>query len=228
MTGLPVALDANGIDGGPELAVEGARLASADGIGVRVFGPASLDEACGGADGVELEPVEEWIGNDADPVAAVRSTPGSSIVRAAAEVAEGRACALVSAGSTGATMTAALFALKRIKGVHRPALAAQVPVPGPDAASSASRPGAAAGAGNLLFLDVGANTEVRAPIGPHAGCQLAGAATATLRSPKRPFWPHGATRTASCDGRVDAAAEAGRGGRAESAARTVLPRASLA
>jgi glycerol-3-phosphate acyltransferase PlsX len=67
---------------------------------------------------------------------------------------------LVSAGSTGATMTAALFALKRIKGVHRPALAAQVPIPGgTHAASSASRPGAAGG--TMLFLDVGANTEVR-------------------------------------------------------------------
>jgi len=161
VTGSPVALDAHGIDGGPELAVEGARLAAADGIGVRLFGPESLAPACAEADGVELEPVEEWIGNDADPVAAVRSAPGSSIVRAAAEVAEGRASALVSAGSTGATMTAALFALKRIKGVHRPALAAQVPLPAPDGASSALRPGAAGGAGSLLFLDVGANTEVR-------------------------------------------------------------------
>lgn len=44
-------------------------------------------------------------------------------------------------------MTAALFALKRIRGVRRPALAVQVPAPGRD------RP--------LLMLDVGANAEAR-------------------------------------------------------------------
>jgi glycerol-3-phosphate acyltransferase PlsX len=140
---LPVALDAHGTDSGPEVVLEGARLATADGIAVRVFGPASL----GGSEGVEVVAAEDWIANDADPVAAVRSTPGASVVRAAADVAEGRSSALVSAGSTGATMTAALFALKRIKGVHRPALAAQVPLPG--------------AGGTMLFLDVGANTEVR-------------------------------------------------------------------
>ena len=45
-------------------------------------------------------------------------------------------------------MTAALFALKRAQGVHRPALAVQIPVPGRDGPP-------------LLFLDCGANTDVR-------------------------------------------------------------------
>ena len=143
MTRLPVALDAHGADDRPHVVMEGAGLAAADGIPVRVFGPASLEAP----DGVELEVAEEWIGNDAEPVAAVRSTPEASVVRAAAAVADGKASAVVSAGSTGATMTAALFALKRVKGVHRPALAAQVPLPG--------------AGGTTLFLDVGANTEVR-------------------------------------------------------------------
>jgi glycerol-3-phosphate acyltransferase PlsX len=67
-------------------------------------------------------------------------------VRAAQDVAEGRAAAMVSQGSTGATMAAATFGLRRLKGVQRPALAVQVPVPG--------KP--------VLFLDVGANVEVRA------------------------------------------------------------------
>jgi glycerol-3-phosphate acyltransferase PlsX len=143
MAPVPVALDAHGTDSGPEVVLEGARLAAAGGISVRVFGPATLS----GSDGVEVVATEDWIANDADPVAAVRSTPSASVVRAAADVAEGGSSALVSAGSTGATMTAALFALKRIKGVHRPALAAQVPIPG--------------NGGTMLFLDVGANTEVR-------------------------------------------------------------------
>jgi glycerol-3-phosphate acyltransferase PlsX len=141
----PVALDAHGADAGPESVAEGARLAAADGIRVRLFGPAGLSAG----DGVELVECESWIPNDAEPVAAVRGTPEASVVRAAADVAEKRSSAIVSAGSTGATMTAALFALKRLKGVHRPALAAQIPIP--------DREGAP-----LLFLDAGANTEARA------------------------------------------------------------------
>src|SRR5215211_1309979 len=141
---LPVALDAYGADGGPELVLQGARLAAADGILVRLFGPASLDLPAE----VELDPTSEWIGNEAEPVAAVRSTPDASIVRGAEAVADGACGSLVSAGSTGATMTAALFALKRAHGVHRPALAVQIPVPGADGAP-------------LLFLDAGANTDVR-------------------------------------------------------------------
>ncbi len=139
-----VALDGYGTDSGPEVVVEGARLAAADGIPVRIFGPSSLNVP----EGVELDPTADWIGNEAEPVAAVRSTPEASIVRGAAAVAEGRCSALVSAGSTGATMTAALFALKRAQGVHRPALAAQIPVPG-----SEGKP--------LVFLDAGANIDVR-------------------------------------------------------------------
>jgi glycerol-3-phosphate acyltransferase PlsX len=140
----PVALDAYGADGGPEIVLEGARLAAGDGIPVRIFGPASLESV----EGVEIEPTTDWIGNEAEPVAAVRAKPDASVVRGAAAVAEGTCSSLVSAGSTGATMTAALFAMKRAKGVHRPALAAQIPVPGREGAP-------------LVFLDAGANTDVR-------------------------------------------------------------------
>jgi phosphate acyltransferase len=144
--GAPVALDAYGADAGPETVIEGAALAAADGIAVKVFGPASLKPESG----VELEHCDRWIDNEADPVSAVRSTPDASVVRAAAEVAAGRAGGLVSAGSTGATMTAALFALKRLQGVQRPALAVQIP-----------RPNAGPSAPPVLMLDAGANTEAR-------------------------------------------------------------------
>jgi phosphate acyltransferase len=144
--GAPVALDAYGADAGPELVMEGAALAGADGIAVKVFGPASLQPQAG----VEVEACERWIENESDPVSAVRSTPEASVVRAAAEVAAGRATGLVSAGSTGATMTAALFALKRLQGVQRPALAVQIP-----------RPNAGPSAPPVLMLDAGANTEAR-------------------------------------------------------------------
>jgi glycerol-3-phosphate acyltransferase PlsX len=141
---LPVAVDAYGADGGPELVMEGARMAAAQGVRVTIFGPSSLDTG----EGVALEPTSEWIGNEAEPVSAVRSSPEASVVRAAAAVAEGSCSALVSAGSTGATMTAALFALKRAHGVHRPALAVQIPGPGAEGPP-------------LLFLDAGANSDIR-------------------------------------------------------------------
>ncbi len=142
--GATVALDGYGAERGFDVLAEGVRIAAADGIRVRVFGP---ERGLGleGAEGVEVVPTAEWIGNEEDAVAAVRARKGASVVRAAAEVAGGGADALVSHGSTGAAMAAATFGLKRLKGVQRPALAVQLPVPG--------KP--------VLFLDAGANVEVR-------------------------------------------------------------------
>jgi phosphate acyltransferase len=142
---VTVALDGYGAEQGFDVLAEGARLAAADGIGVRVFGPErtlGLD----GADGIEVVQCSEWIANEDDPVAAVRTKKEASVVRAARDVADGDSAAMVSLGSTGATMAAATFGLRRLKGVQRPALAVQLPVPG--------KP--------VLFLDVGANVEVRA------------------------------------------------------------------
>jgi glycerol-3-phosphate acyltransferase PlsX len=51
----------------------------------------------------------------------------------------------VSAGATGALLAASLFHVKRIRGVHRPAIAVLLPLPG--------KP--------VLLLDAGANVEVR-------------------------------------------------------------------
>ena len=135
-----IALDANGADGGPALVAEGARRS---GERVLLFGPAADMGAPGEL--VEVVDAPVRIAPGADPVRAVRSTPDASIVRAAQAVGDGRAEALVSAGTTGPTLAAATLAIKRIKGVHRPALAALLPVPG----------------GPVLLLDCGANVEVR-------------------------------------------------------------------
>jgi phosphate acyltransferase len=142
---VTIALDGYGAEHGFDVLAEGARLAAADRIGVRAFGP---ERALGpeGADGVEVVDTAESIANDEDPVPAVRAKKDASVVRAAADVAAGNSAALVSCGSTGATMAAATFGLRRLKGVQRPALAVRLPVPG--------KP--------VLFLDVGANVEVRA------------------------------------------------------------------
>jgi len=143
-----VALDGRGVERGVEVLVAGARAAAAGGIGVRVFGDRDELAALDGVSGVELLPAPGEITNDDDPVGAVREATDASIVLAAADVAEGGSDALVSAGPTGATMTAALFAMRRSRGVRRPALAVQLAVPGRDGPPT-------------LLLDVGANAEVR-------------------------------------------------------------------
>jgi glycerol-3-phosphate acyltransferase PlsX len=143
--GITVALDGFGAEQGFGVLAEGARKAAADGIRLRVFGPPQ-ELGLEGVDGIEVVPTSEWIGNEEDAVTAVRAKKEASVVLAAADVAAGRSAAMVSSGSTGATMAAATFGLRRLKGVQRPALAVQLPVPG--------KP--------VLFLDVGANVEVRA------------------------------------------------------------------
>jgi phosphate acyltransferase len=135
-----IALDANGADRGPAVVAEGARRS---GRPVLLFGPDAELGAPGGL--VEVVDSPQRISAGDEPVRAVRSRPDASIVRAAAAVGEGRADALVSAGSTGPTLAAATLHVKRLRGVHRPALAVLLPIPGR----------------SVLLLDCGANVEVR-------------------------------------------------------------------
>jgi glycerol-3-phosphate acyltransferase PlsX len=142
---VTVAVDGRGVERGSGVLIEGLRRVLAEDVAVRVFGdPAAFPSL----DGLEVVEAQDEISNDEEPVAAVRSRETASVVMAAADVAAGHSQGLVSAGPTGATMTAALFALRRLSGIRRPALAVQLPVPG-----RAGPP--------TLLLDVGANTEVR-------------------------------------------------------------------
>jgi glycerol-3-phosphate acyltransferase PlsX len=140
---VTVAVDANGADQGPAEVAKGAAQAAAAGTRVLLFGPAAELGSPGA--GVEVVDAPVSIAKEADPARAVRRTPESSIVRATEAVVDGRADALVSGGSTGAALAAALFRFKRAPGVHRPALAIVVPVP----------------KAPFLLLDAGANVEVR-------------------------------------------------------------------
>jgi phosphate acyltransferase len=141
---VTVAVDANGADLGPGEVAAAAAIAAGQDIGVILFGPAGeLGEA---TEGVEIVDAPLSIAKAADPVAASRATPDASIVQAVRAVAEGRADAFVSGGSTGPALAAGLFNIRRAAGVHRPALAIPVPVPGHP----------------VTIVDVGANTEVRA------------------------------------------------------------------
>jgi glycerol-3-phosphate acyltransferase PlsX len=165
-----VAVDANGADLGPAEVAAGAALAAGQGARVLLFGPAAEILAAatglpGGGlpDGVELVDAPVSIAKSADPARAVRATPEASIVQAARAVADGRAQALVCAGGTGAALAAGLFNVKRARGIHRPALALPLPVPGSAGAqgSPSTRAGGGAGGHTVTLLDVGANAQAR-------------------------------------------------------------------
>lgn len=87
----------------------------------------------------------EIITMDEHPANAIRKKKDSSIVVATRLVKEGKADAVVSAGSTGAQMAAALLGLGRVKGIERPAIATVLPTL----------------AGGKLVLDVGANPDAK-------------------------------------------------------------------
>jgi glycerol-3-phosphate acyltransferase PlsX len=132
-----IALDANGADVAASAIARGGRRADPP---VLVFGPsAEIGEAS------DVVDAPSFISNDEEPARAVRQKPEASIVRACKAVADGSASGLVSAGPTGAALAAASFHLRRLRGVHRPAIGALIPVPG----------------NPTLLVDAGANAEVR-------------------------------------------------------------------
>ena len=138
-----------GGDHAPAAIVAGARQAHEElGLPVVLVGRPEEIEAVGGPGPLEVIPASEVIAMDADPGKSVRRMKDSSLVRAAEAVRDGRACAMVSAGNTGATMASALFRMGRIKGAARPAIATPIPVPG------APNP--------TVLLDAGANADCQA------------------------------------------------------------------
>jgi glycerol-3-phosphate acyltransferase PlsX len=143
-TALPVAVDAMGGDFAPDEIVAGARRA-ADELGIAVVLVGDPDRL--GDPGLPVLAAREIIEMHEDGARGVRTKKDSSLVRAAEAVRDGRACAMVSAGNTGATMASALLRMGRLKGVGRPAIATTIPVPG-------STP--------TVLLDSGANSECSA------------------------------------------------------------------
>jgi len=125
LASLPVALDAMGGDKAPGDIIEGAqRVASTEGIEVLLVGP---PDQVGDTLGLALFECSEVIAMDEDPAGGVRRKKDSSLVRAAELVRDAKACAMVSAGNTGATMAAALLRMGRLPGVIRPCIATPLP-----------------------------------------------------------------------------------------------------
>jgi glycerol-3-phosphate acyltransferase PlsX len=149
---LPIAVDAMGGDHAPTEIVRGALRAFNElGIAVTLVGrrevvEAELRDATPTVpDGITIVDAREVIEMNEHPANAVRAKRDSSLVSSCALVAGGQAGAVVSAGNSGAMLAAALFTIKRIAGIARPAIGASFP----------------SDAGQTFILDVGANTDCK-------------------------------------------------------------------
>jgi len=152
---IRIAIDAMGGDTAPFSVVAGAVM------GYRVLQPeveiilvgdeAKIrNELKGlGAENLPIKIVDapESIDMSDSPVEAVKQKKHSSINVGLQLHKDGKADAFISAGNTGAVMTAALFTLGRLKGVSRPGIASLIPTE----------------EGIALIIDVGANSECKAP-----------------------------------------------------------------
>jgi len=147
---MKIAVDAMGGDYAPEEIVKGTLQAAKvySGLGLILVGrreSISPYLSTGVPENVEMYEASEVIGMDEHPATALRKKKDASITVATRLVKTGMADAVVSAGSTGAQMAAALLGLGRIKGIDRPAIATVFPTL----------------EGGKLVLDVGANPDAK-------------------------------------------------------------------
>ena len=129
-----IALDAMGGDNAPDEIVRGGILALRQYKDMRLLlaGPedrlrALLGDAGDVMDRVGFLPADDVITMDEAPMLAVRRKVNSSLVQCMIAVREGRAKAVVSAGSTGAVLAGGMLRIGRIPGIERPALAPVLP-----------------------------------------------------------------------------------------------------
>jgi len=147
---LQIAVDAMGGDHAPGEIVRGAVAAAREKIAdiILVGDKRRLEPELNPLHppaNLEIVHTEQVVAMDEQPALALRRKREASIIVATRLVKEGRAAAVVSAGSTGAQMAAALLILGRSGKIQRPAIATIIPtLKGPK-----------------LLLDAGANVDCR-------------------------------------------------------------------
>ena len=151
--GTILSVDAMGGDHAPGVIVDGVALFLKERPEAKVllFGdePSLVPLLAGHADLAERCDVRHCdlkITSDMKPSQALRRGKGSSMWNALEAVKDGEADASVSAGNTGALMAISMLVLRKMDGVHRPAMTAIWPTL----------------AGRSVVLDVGANVEADA------------------------------------------------------------------
>lgn len=148
---MKIILDAMGGDNAPDAVVRGALEAAKEfGVQIVLVGRGADILASMKAqgwdtlpDGVELANAEDVVDMHCDPAAVVKQHPNSSLVLGARMLAQGGGDALISAGNTGALLTAATLLVKRIRGIRRAAFSPVLPTKD----------------GHAILIDAGANAE---------------------------------------------------------------------
>lgn len=147
---MRIAIDAMGGDHAPKEVVLGAieAISKINDLQITLVGDEQqIKEHLTDAQNIDILHTTEMITAEDEPVRAVRRKKNASLVLMANEVKEGRADACISAGNTGALMSAGLFVVGRTPGIQRPALSPTLPT--------------IDGKGFVL-LDVGANVDATA------------------------------------------------------------------
>lgn len=149
---MKIALDAMGGDNAPLETIKGAVAALEEVselelvlVGKKEVIEAELSKYKYNKEKIEIVDAREIIDMTDEPVVAVKSKKDSSMNRTLELVKDGTVNASVSAGNTGALITASQLKLKRIKGVLRPAIATMFPNK----------------KGHMLMLDVGATADCK-------------------------------------------------------------------
>lgn len=146
---MKIAIDAMGGDNAPKSTVEGAVMALQRFGDIEIILVGKQEEIKKHLDdnfpaNLSVINAEEVILTEEEPVKAVRRKKDSSLVVASNLVKNKEADAVITAGNTGAFMTAGLLIAGRLKGIERPALAPVLPT---------------AAKNGVLVLDVGANMD---------------------------------------------------------------------
>lgn len=144
---VKIAVDMMGGDDAPGIVLDVVKKAVEDfkDLEIILFGDESQYNLS--HERIEFRHCTEKIEMEDEPVRAIKRKKDSSMVKMAEAVKSGEADGCVSAGNTGALMSAGLFIVGRIKGVARPALVVTLPTTD--------------GKG-FVFLDVGANADAKA------------------------------------------------------------------
>jgi glycerol-3-phosphate acyltransferase PlsX len=148
---MKIAVDAMGGDHAPREVIRGAVQAARElGLHVVLVGREELlreeMRSMNVREGtVDVAHASEVVEMDEGPGVAIRKKKNSSIRVGLNMVAEGSASSFVSAGNSGAVMAGALYVLRKVKGVDRPAISATIPTP----------------SGPIVLIDAGANVDCK-------------------------------------------------------------------
>lgn len=148
---MKIIIDAMGGDHAPEEFIKGAfEAAKTHSVNIILIGRveallASMKEL-GYTDlpkGVELANADDVVDMHDDPANVVHTRKNSSMVLGLKMLADGQGDAFISAGSTGALLSAATLLVKRVRGIRRAAFCPSLPTK----------------TGNCMIIDAGANVE---------------------------------------------------------------------